>query len=373
MKGAVTRSVGRAPDTTGPSVTPARRNDLQRLLLELTERGWIPDSLVRRGIRRLLQERLAEERARHAQRDARLAEWAQEMRRAPIALVPEKANEQHYELPPEFFRLVLGPRLKYSSAYYSDPNRTLEQAEDEMLALTALRADLADGQEILELGCGWGSLTLWMAERFPQSHVLAASNSVRQRQFVLARARERGLVNLEVVTCDMNRFEAGRRFDRIVSVEMFEHMRNWEALLARTAGWLRPEGRLFLHVFAHRTLAYPFEVRDASDWMSAHFFSGGMMPSADLIEHLATPFRLEGRWLVPGTHYARTSEDWLANLERRRDEVLPVLERAYGADAPRWYQRWRLFFLACAELFAYAGGDEWLVVHQRLRLGEPAR
>jgi cyclopropane-fatty-acyl-phospholipid synthase len=295
------------------------------------------------------------------------------MRRAPIALVPEQANQQHYELPPEFFRLVLGPRLKYSSAFYTDPSRTLAQAEDEMLALTALRADLDDGQEILELGCGWGSLTLWMAERFPRSRVLAVSNSAAQRAFVLARARERKLANLEVLTRDMNRFEAGRRFDRIVSVEMFEHMRNWEALLARAAGWLRPEGRLFLHVFAHRAFAYPFEVRDASDWMSAHFFSGGMMPSADLVDHLRTPFRLERRWLVPGTHYARTSEHWLANLERRKADVLPVLARAYGADAPRWYQRWRLFFLACAELFAFARGEEWLVVHQRLRPGGSTR
>jgi len=376
MKSTLTRSVDRAAaaaPSEGARPVPAGDDAPRSLGLALAERGWIPEPLLRLAIRRLLARRLHEERARHADRPARMAEWAAEMRRAPIALVPEKANAQHYELPPEFFRLVLGPRLKYSSAHYSDPSRTLEQAEDEMLALTALRADLVDGQEILELGCGWGSLTLWMAEHFPRSRVLAVSNSAPQREFVLTRARERGLANLEVVTCDMNRFEAGRRFDRIVSVEMFEHMRNWEALLARAAGWLRPEGRLFLHVFAHRTLAYPFEVRDASDWMSAHFFSGGMMPSADLIEHLATPFRLEERWLVPGTHYARTSEDWLANLERRRDEVLPILERAYGADAPRWYQRWRLFFLACAELFAHAGGSQWLVVHQRLRLGEPAR
>jgi len=341
--------------------------------LSLAERGLVPAPLVRHGIRRLLGERLAEERARHAVRAQRLAEWAEEMRRAPIALVPEKANAQHYEVPPAFFELVLGPRLKYSSAHYSDPSHTLEQAEEEMLSLTALRADLADGQDILELGCGWGSLTLWMAERFPRSRILAVSNSAPQREFVLGRARARALANVEVLTCDMNRFEAGRRFDRIVSVEMFEHMRNWEALLGRAAGWLRPDGRLFLHVFAHARFAYPFEVRDASDWMSAHFFSGGMMPSADLVEHLRTPLTVEQRWLVPGTHYARTSEDWLGNLERRRDEVLPILARIHGADAPRWYQRWRLFFLACAELFAYSGGAEWLVVHQRLRHKELSR
>jgi len=340
--------------------------------LDLAERGWVPAPLLRHGVRRLLRERLRAESARHAARAERLAAWTEDMRRAPIALVPEKANEQHYEVPPAFFELVLGPRLKYSSGYYADPQASLASAEEEMLALTALRADLDDGQEVLELGCGWGSLTLWMAEHFRRSRILAVSNSAPQREFVRARARERGLANVEVLTRDMNAFEAPRRFDRIVSVEMFEHMRNWEQLLARAAGWLSPGGRLFLHVFAHRAYAYPFEVRDASDWMSAHFFSGGMMPSVDLLDHLRTPFEVEERWPVPGTHYARTAEDWLANLERRRPEALAILRRVHGADAPRWYQRWRLFFLACAELFGYAGGEEWLVVHQRLRLAEDA-
>jgi cyclopropane-fatty-acyl-phospholipid synthase len=340
--------------------------------LALAERGLVPEPLVRRGIRGLLDARLREERERHARREQRLAEWAEEMRRAPIALVPEKANEQHYEVPPAFFELVLGPRLKYSSGYYSQPRRTLAEAEDEMLALTAARADLADGQRVLELGCGWGSLTLWMAERFPRSRIRAVSNSAPQREYILARSRARGLANVEVVTQDVNRFEAEGRFDRIVSVEMFEHLRNWEALLARAARWLAPNGRLFLHVFAHRSFAYPFEVRDASDWMSAHFFSGGMMPSADLLDHLRTPFAVEQRWLVSGTHYARTAEDWLANLERRKPEALALLARVHGADAPRWYRRWRLFFLACAELFAYEDGREWLVVHQRLHLRDGA-
>jgi len=341
--------------------------------LALAERGLVPEPLVRRGIRRLLADRLREERLRHERLGPRMDAWLEEMRRAPIALVPELANEQHYELPPAFFELVLGPRLKYSSAFYSGPGRSLDQAEREMLAMTCSRADLRDGQQILELGCGWGSLTLWMAERFPRSRVLAVSNSAPQREYVLARARERGLGNVDVVTRDMNHFEAGRRFDRVVSVEMFEHMRNWEALLARVAGWLEPDGRLFLHVFAHRSFAYPFEVRDESDWMSAHFFSGGMMPCVDLVQRLRTPFEVEARWIVPGTHYARTSEDWLRNLERNRREVLEVLADTFGSDARRWFQRWRLFFLACAELFAYGGGEEWLIVHQRLKLGDGAR
>jgi cyclopropane-fatty-acyl-phospholipid synthase len=337
--------------------------------LELVERGIVPQVLVRRGIRSLLHARLDAEERRHAgSREQALDAWAAEMRRAPVAPVPEKANAQHYEVPPELFELVLGPQLKYSACWYDDRARDLAEAEEAMLALTALRADLRDGQDVLELGCGWGSLTLWMAARFPRSRILAVSNSRPQRELILARARQRGLANVAVETCDMNTFTTARRFDRVVSVEMFEHMRNWEALLARVAGWLRPDGRLFLHVFAHKSFAYPFDVRDDSDWMSAHFFSGGMMPSADLLDHLRTPFEVERRWLVPGTHYARTAEDWLANLERARPQALAVLARIHGADAPRWYQRWRLFFLACAELFAFRGGEEWLVVHQRLRL-----
>jgi len=339
--------------------------------LALVERGLVPAPLVRRGIRGLLAERLREERARHApSREAALARFAAHMRAAPIALVPEAANAQHYELPPEFFRLVLGPRLKYSSAWYAGAHTTLAEAEEEMLARTAATARLADGQDVLELGCGWGSLTLWMAEHFPASRITAVSNSAPQREFILGRARERGLANVRIVTADMNRFESEGRFDRVVSVEMFEHMRNWEALLGKVARWLRPEGRLFLHVFAHREFAYPFEVRDASDWMSAHFFSGGMMPSADLVRHLDSPFELEEHVDVPGTHYARTAEDWLVNLERQRAAVLPLLARVPGSDARTQYHRWRVFFLSCAELFGYAGGHEWKVVHQRLKLRE---
>ena len=339
--------------------------------LALVERGLVPEALVRRGIRGLLAERLREERARHSpSREAALARWAERMRAAPIALVPEKANEQHYELPPEFFRLVLGPRLKYSSAWYASEHTTLAEAEEDMLARTAATARLADGQDVLELGCGWGSLTLWMAEHFPASRITAVSNSAPQREFILERAHERGLANVRIVTCDMNRFETEGRFDRVVSVEMFEHMRNWEALLGKVARWLRPDGRLFLHVFAHREFAYPFEVRDESDWMSAHFFSGGMMPSSDLVRHLDAPFELEEHVDVPGTHYARTAEDWLANLERHRAEVLPILAQVPGSDARTQYHRWRVFFLSCAELFGYAAGSEWKVVHQRLKRRE---
>ncbi|MCB9915061.1 MAG: class I SAM-dependent methyltransferase [Planctomycetes bacterium] len=337
--------------------------------LSLVERGYVPAPVVRFGIRRLLADRLREQaRLFDGRRDHALDAWVEHMRGGDVAPVPEKANEQHYEVPPAFFEAVLGRRLKYSSALFERADTTLDEAEDAMLALTCERARLTDGQDVLELGCGWGSLTLWMAERYPASRITAVSNSAPQRRFIEQRARARGLANVRVLTRDMNAFEAEGTFDRVVSVEMFEHMRNWEALLARVARWLRPDGRLFLHVFAHRRYAYPFEVRDESDWMSRWFFTGGMMPSVDLPDRLDAPFETEQRWVVPGTHYARTAEAWLANLEARRAQLAPVLAATYGADAADvWYHRWRVFFLACAELFAYGGGDEWVVAHHLLR------
>ncbi len=337
--------------------------------LRLVERGYVPKPLLRRGIRRLLDERLREQRSIfEPDREQALARWIERMRESDVAPVPEKANEQHYEVPPEFFEHALGRRLKYSSGFYPDSVATLDEAEEAMLALTGERAALVDGQDVLELGCGWGSLTLWIAEHYPASRIVAISNSAPQRRHILATAAARGLRNVEVVTCDMNEFQAERRFDRVVSVEMFEHMRNWEELLTRVSGWMQPDGRLFLHVFAHQRYAYPFEVQDDSDWMSEHFFTGGMMPCPDLVDWLDIPLEVEERWVVPGTHYARTSEDWLRNLEGHRSEVLEIFAKTYGAEeANRWYHRWRVFFLSCAELFNYADGQEWFVSHMRLR------
>jgi len=344
-----------------------------RTAIRLVELGLVPTPLIRHGIRRLIHERLDEERLRHASgRDAVLGRFAETMRSSDVALVPEKANEQHYELPPEFFRHVLGARLKYSSAFFPLSDTTLDEAEELMLGMTADRARLEDGQRVLELGCGWGSLTLWMAAHYPNSSIVAVSNSAQQRDFILAQAETHGLRNVTVLTRDMNRFEPDEGlgpFDRIVSVEMFEHMRNWEALLGRLATWLHPDGRVFLHVFAHRLYAYPFEARDDSDWMSRYFFTGGMMPSEDLVERIESPFEIDDRWTVGGQHYARTSECWLRNLDANRDVVLPLLRATYGErDAETWFRRWRVFFLACAELFGFEHGSQWVVSHQRLRL-----
>ena len=340
--------------------------------IEWAERGLIPDPILRWGIRRLVAQRLGSERARYGRSgDSQVAQsaWLEQMRSGPIAPLSEKANEQHYEVPAAFYELVLGARAKYSSALWEPGTNSLDEAEEAMLALTAERADLADGQSVLELGCGWGSLTLWMAERFPRSRIVAVSNSAGQREHVLRLVAERRIANVEVRTADMNAFTTDERFERVVSVEMFEHMRNWESLLGRLHGWLVPDGRFFAHVFAHRAFAYPFETGDASDWMAARFFSGGMMPSNDLFARVCAraPFEVDAQWRVDGTHYARTAAAWLANLDARAREARAVLASVHGPDQARlWVQRWRMFFMACEELFGYRGGAEWGVVHVRL-------
>jgi cyclopropane-fatty-acyl-phospholipid synthase len=289
---------------------------------------------------------------------ARQRAFVDELRQSPIAVATEAANAQHYEVPAPFFGLVLGPHRKYSSGYWPDGVTTLGQAEAAMLELTAQRAGLADGQHILDLGCGWGAFALWAAARFPGSRITALSNSFGQRAHVEAEAAARGLRNLTLVTGDVRSLDLPGGYDRIVSVEMFEHMRNYRALLARIAGWLAPGGALFVHVFAHRRWAYPYEDAGPSDWMAREFFTGGLMPSVPLFLHFQDHLRVAQQWVLPGTHYARTAEAWHDNLLARRAEVTAIVGR-------RGFHRWRLFFLACAELFAYRGGDEWVVAHHR--------
>ena len=337
--------------------------------LSLVDRGWVPDPVIRFGIRRLAQRRLREEWARNAAEPSeRHRVWADRLQQQTIASEAEAAKQQHYEVPTRFFELVLGPRLKYSSAYWPAGAETLEQAEEAMLQLTSERARLADGQRILDLGCGWGSLSLWMAERYPNSEIVAVSHSRTQGQFIRERAADRGLANVRHIVGDVGDLELDGGFDRVVSVEMFEHMRNYQALLEKIAGWLEPDGRLFVHIFCHRELTYPYEDNGPSDWMARHFFTGGLMPAADLLQQFASHLEVEDRWLLSGRHYQLTAEAWLERTDRARDEIRALFAETYGeANAATWLERWRVFFMACAELFGTNDGQEWQVAHYRFR------
>ncbi len=293
--------------------------------------------------------------------------FAVEMAGRAIAEHVEAANSQHYELPPEFFRICLGPRLKYSCALYPSGEESLGEAEEIALAETCEHAALADGQSVLELGCGWGSLSLWMAERYPGSRITAVSNSTGQRRYIEDEARARGLGNLQVLTHDMNVFDTDERFDRIVSVEMFEHMANWRALLGRAREWLEPDGRLFIHVFSHRTTPYRFEVSDTSDFIAQHFFTGGVMPSHGLMRAYDDLLEVEQEWRWSGHHYQRTALDWLANMDAEPEAVRRIMQETYGDDARLWTRRWRRFYLATAGLFGDSGGAEWGVSHYLMK------
>ena len=336
-------------------------------VIDWAERGLVPDPVIRTGIRRLLAERIRKEQKEDVEQQQEAKSlFIEGLRKGPIAVAVEEANVQHYEVPTEFFQKVLGPRLKYSACYFPTPTTTLAEAEEAMLALFCNRAELEDGMDILELGCGWGAVGLWIAEHYPNSRVLAVSNSKTQREHVESEARRQNLENLEVLTENVARFTTERRFDRVVSVEMFEHVRNHERLMAHIAEWLRDGGKLAVHIFCHRDLAYPFETEGAGNWMGRHFFTGGIMPSDDLLLHFQRDLLLEAHWRVSGMQYTRTLEAWLANCDRHRDALLPLFERDLGETEGRvQFQRWRMFFMACSELFKYHHGHEWFVSHYR--------
>ncbi|SEE97774.1 cyclopropane-fatty-acyl-phospholipid synthase [Burkholderia sp. WP9] len=358
--------------TTGHTLPPSPAEPGDGWLIQSCERGWLPDGVIRFGMRQLMRQRLRDEAHNNGEvRAQRLNRLLDDLRASPIAIETQAANTQHYEVPASFFHAHLGPHLKYSCCLYPTGSETLAQAEAAMLERYAERAELADGQRILDLGCGWGSLSLWLAARYPNSRIVALSNSHGQRAFIEARAERVGLRNLSVVTGNIVDFEfndeqLGCGFDRVVSIEMFEHMKNYGLLLAKIAGWMREDAKLFVHIFVHRTLAYHFQVQDGSDWMSKYFFTGGTMPSEALLLNFQDDLRMERQWWVSGTHYERTANHWLAALDAAHDRVMPMLVDTYGArDAAVWLQRWRMFYMAVAELFGYANGNEWGVGHYR--------
>ncbi|TVS10793.1 MAG: class I SAM-dependent methyltransferase [Wenzhouxiangella sp.] len=336
--------------------------------IDLAEKGLIPDFAIRAGIRQLLRRRLRQEFDHDVERaSARGHELIEQLAASAIAIETDAANEQHYEVPAAFYQLALGQRLKYSSGYWPDGVSDLDAAEEAMLRTSCEHAELADGQRILELGCGWGSLTLWMGQHYPNARIVGVSNSASQRKFIEARARDLGLENVEILTRDVNQLELDERFDRVVSVEMFEHVRNYRVLMRRIAQWLKPGGKLFVHIFCHRYLVYPFETEGEGNWMGRYFFTGGLMPAADTLLHFQDDLALEQRRLYSGSHYAKTARAWLDNMDARRAEVAEVMAGAYGEQGQRWQQRWRMFFMACEELFAYHAGNEWLVAHYRFK------
>ena len=337
-------------------------------LINIAERAIVPDSIIRLGIRQLLKQRLRKEYAQHdpERQQQQYTQLLSSLFNSPIALNTAAANAQHYEVPTEFFQLCLGTQLKYSSGYWPHGVNDLDAAEAAMLQQSCEHAALVDGQRILELGCGWGSLTLWIAQQYPNSRITAVSNSNTQREYIQQQAQQRGLTNVKVITADMNDFSIDATFDRVVSVEMFEHMRNYAELMQRIARWLSPNGQLFVHIFCHRTLMYPFTTEGEDDWMGRYFFTGGIMPAADTLLHFQTDLTIAERWLFNGCHYQKTLEAWLDKTDNNADRITALFQTSYGKEqAQLWLQRWRMFFMACAELFGYNHGTEWLVAHYR--------
>ena len=335
--------------------------------INLAENCLLNDFLIRHGIRQLCKKRLKEELANHPEKQQlRFQKLIEELRESPIAIETAAANEQHYEVPALFYQLSLGKNLKYSGCNWPDHIKSLDDAEDYSLHLYCKRAEIKDGMDILELGCGWGSLTIWMARHFPNSNITAVSNSHSQKKHILKRAEEAGISNISIVTCDVNELKLEQKFDRCVSIEMFEHMRNYKSLLERLSSWLNPKGKLFVQVFCHRYIMYPFETEGSDNWMGRYFFTGGLMPSIDTLLHFQDHLKIESRWLVDGTGYEKTANAWLENLDKNRDQIIELFSDTYGKqEAKVWTQRWRMFYMACAELFGYKNGSEWCVAHFR--------
>jgi len=331
----------------------------------LLEKNKIPDIFIRFGIRKLLRQRLRDEKKTSSElQQQHLMQLISELKNSPIAVNTTDANEQHYEVPTQFYQYCLGKNLKYSSGFWKDGATDIDTSEEDMLQLTCKRAELQNGQDVLELGCGWGSLSLFMAAKYPKSNFIVVSNSRTQKIFIDEQAQQRNITNLTVITADMNTFNIENKFDRIISVEMFEHMRNYEKLMKKISSFLNPGGKLFVHIFTHKKYAYKFEVKDETDWMSKYFFTGGIMPSDDLLFYFDEDMQMQKHWHVSGLHYSKTSEAWLKNMDKHKKEIMPIFSQTYGENnSLKWWVYWRIFFLSCAELWKYNNGNEWMVSH----------
>ncbi|HRF77386.1 MAG TPA: cyclopropane-fatty-acyl-phospholipid synthase family protein [Chitinophagales bacterium] len=338
---------------------------MNKTIDKLLTKDVIPDFLIRQNIRKLLRQRLIDETKPNQElQQQHLMRIVDELKKSPIAIETKAANEQHYELPTAFFQLVMGKHMKYSSCYWNASTPDLTAAENLALEKTCAHAELENGMKILELGCGWGSLTMFMAAKFPDAQITGVSNSATQKQYIDKTCAERGLKNVRIITADMNVFSLDEQFDRVVSVEMFEHMRNYELLMQKIARMLTAEGKLFVHIFTHQLFTYYFDVIDESDWMSKYFFTGGIMPSDDLLLYFNNDLKIQHHYHWDGTHYEKTANCWLENMDKNRNTIMPILSDTYGADqATKWWVYWRIFFMACAELWGYNKGREWFVSH----------
>ena len=327
----------------------------------LLNHNLVPDFLIRQKIRKLNDERLSIERGKFS--SEYVEKFIQDLKSLPIAIETKSANDQHYEVPAEFFKLCLGEHLKYSCCYWLNTNDNLNTAEENMLKLTCERADLIDGLSILELGCGWGAISLWMAKTYPNSKITSVSNSESQKEYIYKECETRGITNLEVITADMNVFQTEKKFDRVVSVEMFEHMKNYDILLNKISNWLKDNGKLFVHIFTHKNFSYHFETEGKNNWMGKYFFTGGIMPSHNLLDHFNNDLTIVKNWVVDGTHYHRTAESWLDNMDENIDKITDIFKLTYGRNHTKWKVYWRIFFMACSELWKTSNGNEWQVSH----------
>ena len=339
-------------------------SEVCQLINEILERGLLPDWLIRGGIRNLLKQRLEEEdRGSIEENHKHKMSFIEGLKKSPIAIHTQDANEQHYEVPTSFYQSVLGKRLKYSGGYWTDSSFGLNKSEEAMLELSCKRAKLENGHRVLDLGCGWGSVTFYVAENFPDCKITSVSNSKTQREYIEATAKQKGLTNIHVITANFNEFQTDKKFDRIISVEMLEHIKNYEKAFQNIASWLVSDGLFFTHIFTHLKFAYHFEAKDETDWMAKYFFTGGMMPSDDLFLYFQKDLLLQEHWKVNGSHYQKTSEAWLSNMDKSKDAIMPIFKEVYGDDAKKWWNYWRIFFMSCAELWGYNSGEEWLVSH----------